>query len=59
MSALPSPTGQGVISRSAAVRRQKWRNRGAVLFFLAPSAVPLLLFTFVPMLSSLWISLHT
>jgi multiple sugar transport system permease protein len=29
-----------------------------VLFFLLPSAIPLLLFTVVPMLSSVWVSLH-
>ncbi|MFB9961889.1 carbohydrate ABC transporter permease [Sinosporangium siamense] len=29
-----------------------------VLFFLAPSAVPLVLFTLVPMVGSLWVSLH-
>lgn len=40
-------------------RRGRWRERGAVVFFLAPSAIPLLLFTVGPMVSSLWISLHT
>ena len=34
------------------------RNTLWVLFFLAPSAVPLLLFTATPMVSSLWVSLH-
>ncbi|GII91110.1 sugar ABC transporter permease [Sinosporangium siamense] len=29
-----------------------------MLFFLAPSAVPLVLFTLVPMVGSLWVSLH-
>jgi len=29
-----------------------------VLFFLLPSAIPLLAFTLVPMVSSLWVSLH-
>lgn len=29
-----------------------------VLLFLLPSAIPLIIFTFVPMLGSLWISLH-
>jgi multiple sugar transport system permease protein len=29
-----------------------------VLFFLLPSAVPLVTFTFVPMVSSAWVSLH-
>ena len=36
----------------------RWRNRGWVLFFLLPSALPLLVFTVVPMLSSAWVSLH-
>ena len=39
-------------------RKHRWRNRGWVLFFLAPSALPLLAFTVVPMISSLWVSLH-
>lgn len=29
-----------------------------VLLFLVPSAIPLIIFTFVPMVGSLWISLH-
>ncbi len=39
------------------VRRRR-RNTAWVLFFLAPSAIPLLLFTATPMASSLWVSLH-
>jgi multiple sugar transport system permease protein len=38
--------------------RSRWRNRGWVLFFLLPSAVPLVLFTLVPMVNSLWVSMH-
>lgn len=38
--------------------RARWRNVGWVLFFLAPSALPLLLFTATPMVSSVWVSLH-
>ncbi|MHA7134406.1 carbohydrate ABC transporter permease [Oerskovia turbata] len=38
--------------------RSRWRNRGWVLFFLLPSAVPLVLFTLVPMINSLWVSMH-
>lgn len=38
--------------------RNRWRNRGWVLLFLAPSAVPLILFTAIPMVSSVWVSLH-
>ncbi|MFJ9968538.1 carbohydrate ABC transporter permease [Streptomyces avermitilis] len=54
---LSVPSGKARVSD--ATRRERWRNRGAVLFFLAPSAVPLVLFTFGPMISSLWISLHS
>lgn len=35
-----------------------WRKAGLVSLFLLPSAVPLLLFTIVPMVSALWVSLH-
>jgi multiple sugar transport system permease protein len=38
--------------------RARWHKAGWVLFFLAPSAVPLLLFTVAPMVSSVWVSLH-
>jgi multiple sugar transport system permease protein len=38
--------------------RRSWKNVGWVLFFLLPSAVPLVLFTIVPMVSSIWVSLH-
>lgn len=38
--------------------RHRWRNAGWVVFFLAPSAVPLIAFTIVPMLMSAWVSLH-
>jgi multiple sugar transport system permease protein len=36
-----------------------WHKFGIVLVFLAPSAVPLVLFTFTPMATSLWVSLHS
>jgi multiple sugar transport system permease protein len=39
-------------------RRRGWKHFGWVLFFLLPSAVPLVLFTIVPMVSSVWVSLH-
>jgi multiple sugar transport system permease protein len=39
-------------------RGRGWRNAGWVLFFLLPSAVPLLLFTAVPMVGSAWLSLQ-
>lgn len=38
--------------------RARWRNLGWVVFFLAPSAIPLVLFTATPMASSIWVSLH-
>ena len=38
--------------------RRGLRNAGWVLFFLLPSAVPLLVFTLIPMVGSLWVSLH-
>ncbi|MDX2972287.1 carbohydrate ABC transporter permease [Kribbella solani] len=39
-------------------RAQGWKKLGWVLFFLLPSAIPLTVFTLVPMVSSLWVSLH-
>jgi multiple sugar transport system permease protein len=35
-----------------------WRKAGLIAVFLLPSAVPLVLFTLVPMVSALWVSLH-
>lgn len=43
----------------SSVGSKGWRKAGTVVLFLAPSAVPLVLFTFVPMVSSLWISFHS
>ncbi|MBD7951804.1 MULTISPECIES: carbohydrate ABC transporter permease [Oerskovia] len=48
----PTPQRRSTSSRS------RWRNRGWVLFFLLPSAVPLVVFTLAPMVNSLWVSLH-
>ncbi len=45
-------------ARRTKPRRKPWRHYGWVLFFLLPSAVPLVLFTIVPMVSSIWVSLH-
>ena len=45
-------------ARRTKPRRRPWRHYGWVLFFLLPSAVPLVLFTIVPMVSSVWVSLH-
>jgi multiple sugar transport system permease protein len=39
-------------------RPRNWKTLGWVLFFLLPSAIPLFVFTLVPMVSSLWVSLH-
>jgi multiple sugar transport system permease protein len=39
-------------------RAGRWKRLGWVLFFLLPSAVPLFVFTLIPMVSSLWVSLH-
>ena len=36
----------------------KLKKAGWVAFFLLPSAIPLFIFTLVPMVSSLWVSLH-
>lgn len=47
------------MSTYAGSRRRRGRNAGIVLLFLAPSAIPLLLFTFIPMVTSLWVSLHS
>ncbi|HVU91783.1 MAG TPA: sugar ABC transporter permease [Jatrophihabitans sp.] len=35
-----------------------WRKGALIAGFLLPSAVPLLMFTVVPMVSALWVSLH-
>ncbi|MFI6322906.1 carbohydrate ABC transporter permease [Nonomuraea sp. NPDC050556] len=37
---------------------QRWRYAGTVAVFLLPSLVPLTLFTLIPMIGSLWVSLH-
>lgn len=41
------------------INTSRWRRAGIVALFLAPSAVPLVLFTFTPMATSLWVSLHS
>jgi multiple sugar transport system permease protein len=40
------------------MNRGRWRTLGWAVLFLGPSAVPLLLFTVVPMGASAWVSLH-
>ena len=49
----PSPRSPGDGRRARSLK-----NAGWVLFFLAPSAVPLAVFTLGPMVGSLWVSLH-
>jgi multiple sugar transport system permease protein len=49
----------GTARASRRSARGGWRNTAIVVAFLAPSAVPLILFTFVPMATSLWVSLHS
>jgi len=44
--------------RTGRRRSRGWRNTAWVLFFLLPSAIPLVAFTLVPMVTSAWISLH-
>lgn len=46
------------VAGSRMVGSKRWRRVGIVALFLAPSAVPLVLFTFTPMATSLWVSLH-
>ena len=50
----PSPTPQG----RRAVARRRGPRVAWILFFLLPSAVPLLAFTIGPMIGAAWISLH-
>ncbi|MCL2782429.1 MAG: sugar ABC transporter permease [Propionibacteriaceae bacterium] len=38
--------------------RRRWHNLFWVLLFLAPSAIPLLVFKLAPMIASAWVSLH-
>jgi multiple sugar transport system permease protein len=57
---LNSP-GDGQTSPAPPSRRKRktnWKHYGWLAFFLLPSAVPLMIFVFRPMISSLWISLH-
>jgi multiple sugar transport system permease protein len=45
-------------ARKANHRRLTVKNLGWVLVFLAPSAIPLLVFKIAPMFASAWVSLH-
>jgi len=59
---VPDAEGVGALGprarRPSVRRRRAWKNSAWVLFFLVPSAVPLIVFTLVPMVGSLWVSLH-
>jgi len=55
----PAPVGSVPSEVRRRIRtRRSWKNSGWVLFFLLPSAVPLVAFTLVPMVGSAWVSLH-
>ncbi len=56
--APPHNPAQSRIQRRASRHGSGWKNLGWVLFFLLPSAVPLIVFTVVPMVGSLWVSLQ-
>ncbi len=47
------------MATTSVVGTKSWRKTGIVALFLAPSAIPLVLFTFTPMATSLWVSLHS
>jgi multiple sugar transport system permease protein len=47
------------MATTSVVGSKSWRKTGIVALFLAPSAIPLVLFTFTPMATSLWVSLHS
>ena len=51
--------GQRTPAGGAAAPWQRWlAHAGWALFFLLPSAIPLIIFTFLPMAASFWVSLH-
>jgi len=52
------PVGRRPAAGRAMGRRRGRRNSAWVILFLLPSAIPLVLFTLVPMVGSLWVSLH-
>ncbi|TDW92727.1 carbohydrate ABC transporter permease [Kribbella sp. VKM Ac-2566] len=55
---LTRPKSQQVERPTTTHRSTGWKKLGWALFFLLPSAIPLFVFTLVPMVSSLWVSLH-
>jgi len=48
----------GPVATTSRPRRRGWRYGLVVTAFLAPSAIPLVAFVFVPMVQAAWISLH-
>jgi multiple sugar transport system permease protein len=56
--AVLSDSTSGTPARRPRDGRRVLHNTAWVLFFLLPSAVPLVLFTLVPMVASLWVSVH-
>lgn len=60
MSAMLITPGEVLQDPVAQSRKAKidWKRVFWVTFFLLPSAIPLVIFVFRPMISSLWISLH-
>ncbi|MFI6504648.1 carbohydrate ABC transporter permease [Nonomuraea typhae] len=56
--AVAPRTAVPVPPRPAGQRGRRWRYAGTVAVFLLPSAIPLMLYTIIPMLGSLWTSLH-
>lgn len=55
----PAPVAGATASPPDRTRRKSRRGNAAwVLFFLLPSAIPLIAFTASPMVGSLWVSLH-
>ena len=55
---IVAPARADSVTRVSHLRRRGWKNTAWVLFFLLPSAVPLVVFTLVPMVGSAWVSLH-
>ena len=55
---MTTTTTAAPVARPVGSARRAWTRRGWALLFLLPSAVPLVLFTALPMVSSIWVSLH-
>ncbi|MBU4213733.1 MAG: sugar ABC transporter permease [Actinobacteria bacterium] len=57
MTALAAPP-RAQTRTAASTRRRRRRQWPVILAFLAPSAIPLVLFVYLPMVRAAWISLH-